>query len=182
MERKNGVYLGIIAALLVAVVGMSIGFAFTSINLKVEGDVTTKASAWDVHFDPSSVVVTEGSAEAETAASAVATAYLTATYKVTLEKVGDFYEFTINAKNYGDFDAQLTHIDITAGENYLTHTVKYNGAAVTTGDVTGTTITPGDSDTYVIRAEYIEPEDEADLPSADVTKTLTVTLTYSQVA
>ena len=181
MERKNGVYLGIIAALLVAVVGMSIGFAFSNIDLKVEGDVTTKALAWDVHFDPNSVVVTEGSVTATTAA-AVATTNLTASYKVTLEEVGDFYEFTIKAKNFGDFNAKLSNIAITAGKPYLTHTVKYNSSAITAGEVNGTTLAPGDSDTYVIRVEYIEPADEADLPVNDPEETFEVTLTYTQVA
>lgn len=180
MERKNGVYLGIIAALLVAVVGMSIGFAFSNIELKVNGDVTTKAAKWDVHFDPSSLVVTSGSATASEAVS-VDTNNTTATYKVTLDTVGDFYEFTIKAKNYGTFNAKLSNIAITAGEEYLTHTVKYNGNLITAGAVDGTTLAPEASDTFIIRAEYVEPSDASQLPETDVTKTLSVTLTYSQV-
>lgn len=182
MERKNGVYLGVIIALVVAIVGMSIGFAFTDIELKIDGDVTTKAQKWDVHFNPESINVTSGSVNATTAANAVATEYLTATYKVTLAKVGDFYEFTIDAKNFGDFNAKLSNISITGGTDYLTHTVKYNGSAISAGTVNGTTLVPGASDTYTVRVEYIEPDDESKLPSSDVTNTYNVTLTYTQVA
>ena len=61
MEKKNGAYLVAIIALAIAVVGMSIGFAFADINLNINGDVTTKAQAWDIHFDSASIQVTPGS-------------------------------------------------------------------------------------------------------------------------
>lgn len=182
MEKKNGVYLGIIVALVAAIAAMSIGFAFTNVNLQIDGDVTTKAQAWDVHFDKDSIQVKSGSVSATSAATAVATSYLTATYEVTLEKVGDFYEFDIDAKNYGDFKAQLTNITITSGNDYLTHTVKYNGSAISAGAVNnGTVLDKNDKDTYTVRVEYVQPDHESKLPTADVTETFSVTLTYAQV-
>lgn len=182
MEKKNGAYLVAIVALAIAVVGMSIGFAFSDINLNINGDVTTKAQSWDVHFDPDNIQVTSGSVTATNAVSVQAD-NLTATYKVTLEKVGDFYEFTIDAKNYGDFDAKLSNIAITEGEPYLAHTVKYNGTTITNGVVdSGTTISHNDKDTYTVRVEYIRPDSEADLPTSAVTTTYSVSLTYTPVA
>lgn len=182
MEKKNGAYLVAVIALAIAVVGMSIGFAFSDINLTVNGDVTTKAQSWDVHFDSASIQETSGSVSATNAAN-VETGNLTATYNVTLEKVGDFYEFTIDAKNYGDFNAKLSNITITEGKPYLAHTVKYNGTPITAGVVNdGTVITPNNADTYTIRVEYIQPENEADLPTTAVNETYSVTLTYTQAA
>lgn len=182
MEKKNGAYLVAIIALAIAVVGMSIGFAFADINLNINGDVTTKAQAWDIHFDSASIQVTPGSVVA-TNAAAVETGNLTATYNVTLEKVGDFYEFTIDAKNYGDFNAKLSNITITEGKPYLAHTIKYNGTPITTGVVdNGTVISPNAADTYTVRVEYIQPDSEADLPTSAVTETYSVTLTYTQAA
>lgn len=69
------------------------------------------------------------------------------------------------------------------GKPYLAHTVKYNGNPITAGAVNdGTVIAPNNADTYTIRVEYIQPENEADLPTTAVNETYSVTLTYTQAA
>ena len=54
---------------------------------------------------------------------------LSMTYKVTLSKPGDFYEFTVDVKNSGTFDASLTGITMTylteAQSKYLTYKVYF---------------------------------------------------------
>ena len=186
MEKKNVGYLVAIFALAIAVVGMSIGFAFTDINLQIKGDkVTTKAASWDVHFDSTSLAATANSNV--TASTPIATSDTThASYAVTLEKPGDKYEFTIKAKNYGTFDAKLSAYALTAspslptGDSYIAHTLKYNGNVITPGDISGTTLAPGASDTYTVTVEYLKPTDAANLPSEDVEYTFTIDLTYTE--
>lgn len=187
MEKKNNGYLIAIIALAVAVVGMSIGFAFTDINLQITGNqVTTKAASWDVHFDKDSVSVSTGSETASTPANAVATQYTTATYAVTLQKPGDYYEFVIDAKNYGTFDAKLSNYTFNASpslptsDSYIVHTLRYNGTVINPGTQNGTTIAPNEKDTYTVRVEYVKPTSASNLPSEDVKYTFTVTLTYTE--
>lgn len=191
MERKNTGYIVAIIALAIAVVGMSIGFAFSDINLKIEGDtVKTKAASWDIHFDPeynseSGYSVTSGSV---TGTPVLGTNNTVATYSVTLTKPGDFYEFTVSAKNFGTFDAKLTNYAFEADpalpttDSYITHTLKYRGTTIAPGTVSnGTTLAPDASDTYTVRIDYAKPTDAADLVAQDITYTFTIVLTYSEV-
>lgn len=186
MEKKNVGYLVAIFALAIAVVGMSIGFAFTDINLQIKGDkVTTSKASWDVHFVDSTVAATANS-NVTPSTAAVTTDDTHATYAVTLAKPGDKYEFTIDAKNFGTFDAKLSAYafdaspSLPASDSYITHTLKYNGTAITPGTISGTTIQPGESDTYTVTVEYVKPQNSSSLPSEDVEYTFTIDLTYTE--
>lgn len=186
MERKNSYYLIAIIALAVAVVSLSVAFAFTDIDLTIDGNVTTKATKWDVHFKeiknvnkPNTVTVTSA------AALASGDAPLTASYTVTLTKPGDFYEFDIDVINAGDFDAKLKTIALTStsGIAYLNHVVTYNSTDYTaaSNNVNGNTLAAGGgTETVHVKIEYVQPASENDLPKTDQTGTYTVTLTYTQ--
>ena len=186
MERKNSYYLIAIIALAAAVVSLSVAFAFTDIDLTIDGNVTTKATKWDVHFD-SIGTINKSTSTVQTAAATLGSgaAPLTASYTVTLTKPGDFYEFDIDVINAGDFDAKLKTITMTSTASiaYLNHVVTYNSTDYTaaSNNVNGNTLAAnGGTETIHVKIEYVQPDNASDLPTADVTGTYTVTLTYTQ--
>lgn len=186
MEKKNGVYLVAIIALAIAVVAMSVGFAFTDIQLNVNGNVTTKATSWDVHF--SSVTPGSGSVT-PTSAATISADNKTISYTVTLAEPGDKYEFDATVINDGDFDAELTSITMTSTESipYLNHVVTYDSkdyTAATNNIATADrkTLVAGATETVHVKIEYVQPASELELPTTDQTATYTVTLNYAQKA
>ena len=105
---------------------------------------------------------------------------------VTLTKPGDFYEFTVNVKNTGTFDANLTGITMspltTEQSKYLTYEIDYNGNTYTSTQ-TGLSISLANTSGIVpvkVKVSYVQPEKPADLPSSEVTIPLTASLTYKQ--
>lgn len=187
MEKQKHTQTLIIAVLAVAVLTMSIGFAATAYTqaLNINGaDATVKASKWSVHFDDTSYAETTGSV----AASSHTLNTTTLTYAVTLEKPGDFYEATVNVVNDGTFDANLKSIVMNAPSaaqsNYVNYSIIYNGTTYTATNnaITGVTL-PKSTGTHPVkvRIEYVQPADDANLPTTDQTITLTATLNYEQV-
>ena len=182
MEKKNTFYVAVIAILLVAVVAMSIGFAFSDVNLT--GGVTAKATKWDVHFKEVKNIANNG-ATVTTAPSVPANGSTSISYTVTLNKPGDYYEFDADVIDAGDFNAILKTIAMTstASIDYLDHVVTYNSTNYTaaTNAITGNSaLAPEGTETIHVKVSYVEPADESSLPTTDQTQTLTVTLTYGQ--
>ena len=64
MERRKDGQIIAIAALAIAIVFMSVGFAVFAQNLNINGTATVEKAVWDVHFD--NVKVKEGSVTANT--------------------------------------------------------------------------------------------------------------------
>ena len=107
-ENKRTKYY-IIVLLLVLVMG--IGYAAIQSTLNINGTAMIKISGWNVHFE--NLHVTDGSVAINTTAGDVAAAIedtnkTSIDYVVTLEKPGDFYEFTVEAVNGGTMDAKIS--------------------------------------------------------------------------
>lgn len=182
MEKQKNTQMFVIAILAVAVLTMSVGFAVFTQTLDINGNVTVASSKWSIAFDTSSYVESDGSV----AVSNKTLDGTSMTYNVTLTKPGDFYEFTVNVKNTGTFDANLTGISMSAltteQAKYLTYEITYNGTKYT-ANATGLSVAlakTGGVATVKVRVQYIQPEASADLPSTQVTVPLTASLTYSQ--
>lgn len=184
MEKKIS-YSGLVVVVLaVAVLVMSVGFAVFSTNLSINGTAQVSSSSWQVEFDESSYEETVGSVS-PTSDPTINTTSMT--YQVTLAKPTDFYEFTIDVKNLGTFNAQLKSItmtDISEHANYLKYTVTYNGTQYT--QTTSNLSIPLEAGTGVeevkVRVEYVQPSDASQLPSEAKTVTLSASLDYEQVA
>lgn len=184
MEKQKNTQMFVIAILAVAVLTMSVGFAVFTQTLDINGNVTVASSKWSIAFDTSSYVESDGSV----AVSNKTLDGTSMTYNVTLTKPGDFYEFTVNVKNTGTFDANLTGISMSAltteQAKYLTYEITYNGTKYT-ANATGLSVALAKTEgvaTVKVRVQYIQPEASADLPSTQVTVPLTASLTYNQAA
>ena len=185
MVKQRNSQLLIIGILSVTIMLMTIGFAAYASTLTINGNVTVNPSKWSVHYVTTSYAETTGSV----AASAHNLTNTAATYTVTLDKPGDFYEFTANIINDGTFDADLTALTMssltTAQQKYLTYTVTYNNTDYTASNasISGVTLphTSGSNTHPVkVRVTYVQPENSSDLPTEAVTITLTASLDYEQ--
>ena len=182
MEKQKNTQMFVIAILAVAVLTMSVGFAAFTQILNINGNVTVASSKWSIAFDTTSYTESDGSV----AVSNKTLDGTSMTYNVTLTKPGDFYEFTVNVKNTGTFDANLTGITMspltTEQSKYLTYEIDYNGNTYTSTQ-TGLSISLANTSGVVpvkVKVSYVQPENPADLPSSEVTIPLTASLTYKQ--
>lgn len=183
MERRKDSQIVVIAALSIAILFMSVGFALFTRNLNVNGTTKVDAATWDIHFDSNTYMAQPGS---NAITYTLDSANTTLQFETELTKPGEFATFAINAKNYGTFDADLQSITLSTltaeQQQYLEYTVQYNGV---TYDATTTGLTVplnvGQSKTLVVTVRYLEPTDSSNLPQEDVNVSLTATLGYQQV-
>lgn len=185
MEKKKNTQLIIIAILAVAILFMSVGFAAYASTLTINGTAKVQSNKWSVHFVDTTY--------AETTGSKVGTKTITGTnltYSVTLEKPGDFYEFSIDVINDGTFDAVLNGITMStlteAQQKYLTYTLTYDGTPYTASQSSLSSSLPhasgSNTKTVKVRVAYVQPENSADLPATSADVTLTASLDYAQAA
>ena len=145
---------------------ISIGYAYLSASLSINGNTTIAANTWDIHFD--NLNITNGSVAASTPA-AIQTNTTNIVYSVELASPGDFYEFEVDVVNDGTIGGKLSLANIqgitSAAEPYLETSIKYtNGDPVQVDDL----LNPSSSKRIVVRVGYKEdlnmlPEDDIEL-------------------
>lgn len=187
MEKQIKIQTTLIVILVVFVLTMSVGFASTAYIqlLNFNGTTSVTASSWNIAFDTASYAETSGSV----AAASHELTGTTMVYSVMLAKPGDFYEFTVNVKNTGTFNANLKAITMSgltsAQEEYVSYQITYdNGTTYTSSNpnITGVVLAKNTGTASVkVRVEYFEPEDSGSLPASDQVITLAASLTYQQV-
>ena len=101
-----------IAALLLAVVGLTVAYASYTETLKVSGTVTAKGSteSWDVHFTEPSSPTLGGIATVGTAPNTSAT--VISGFNINFFAPGDSVEYNFNVVNAGMLDAKLTAVSL----------------------------------------------------------------------
>lgn len=157
-----------------------IGYAMLSQDLNVNGTSKINNSTWDIHFD--NIKVSGGSVQIneddnDSAATINSSDNTIINYSVTLNQPGDFYEFTVDAKNFGTIDGVVeklkttininngTPIDVTENPSslpkYLLYSVTYaNGDKI----LANQELKSEEKTTYKVRIEYNTNLDPSDLP------------------
>lgn len=180
MANKKKKEIGLLVILVMAVLVMTVGFALYATTLNINGSVTVKGSPWNVHYEAGAISRTTGSIVPTQ--EVINTNDTNFAFTVTLEKPGDFYEVTIKAYNEGTIPAILKSItmsSITAHQNYLSYTVTYDSTPYTaTASNLSDTLAAGAKKDVKIRVEYLTPTNQSDLPTEDVTVTVTGALLY----
>ena len=99
---------------------ISIGYAYLSAALSINGNTTIAANTWDIHFE--NLNITNGSVAATTPAT-IQTNTTNIVYSVELASPGDFYEFEVDVVNDGTIPGKLSLANIqgisSAAEPYL---------------------------------------------------------------
>ena len=181
MSKENKVQTLVIVFLVIAIVAMSIGFAAFSSSLEINGTAHVSQASWKVAFDSTSYKETEGSLSTNPTFGETSVSY-----DVTLTKPGDFYEFTINVKNSGTFNAKLTNITMSTlsaeQQKYLKYTITHHDVvySTTANVIDAPDLVSKNVEPIKVRVEYIQPENADDLPNDNVDVTLGATLSYSQ--
>lgn len=110
MEKERGFRIIAVIALMVAVVGLTIGYAAYSSTLKINGTANVDPSSWNVKF----VYKTGNSLTATLTGGAVMSTEATLTdtqvsgFNVTLKAPGDSATYTFAVKNAGSLAAKLS--------------------------------------------------------------------------
>lgn len=191
MENRdnNGKIIAVIA-LVLAVVGLSIGFAALQTRLEINGTAeVTGGKTWDVKFVDSSLKVDKVGSAQSTDPTVSATTIKD--YKVTLAKPGDKVSYYFQVTNAGSFDAKIDSITIgtptcstAAFCSNLKYTFAYttaSGGAAGTAPAAGDTLAVNETKWLVLSVEYLVSADSSTLPSTTVTVSgLSATMNYVQ--
>ena len=186
MRRRKRNHLVLI--LVVLLTSISLGYAFLNQDLVINGTGKVTANNWSIYFD--NIVFNSGNVALSTGDSAatINTTTLTdVTYTITLQKPGDFYEFTVDVVNDGSLDAMISTVSNTLGgveidanhplPNYLNYSVTYDdGVSIAPNHL----LEAGDTETYKVRLEYKTDITANDLPTTNQTLTINFSVEYVQ--
>ena len=168
--------------LLVLAVFISIGFAYLSTNLAINGTSLFKKSSWDVHFD--NIEIDSGSVQLQTGdyAPTISNDGLTVSYKITCNIPGEYYKFNIDVVNDGSLNAKIDSINaptIPQGyEDNILFSLKYlDGTDVKEGNV----LLVGEKTTYVVTTKNRDDISADQLISEAITLPMEVSISYTQI-
>ena len=163
--------------ILVCAFTLTIAYAALNAVLTISGSAQVTSADWDIHL--ANPDVTSGSVSD---VKPVISNPITATFSVTLNMPGDFYEFTIDVVNAGDIDAMIENITKTPTlsseqAKYLKYEITYqNGGAITAKQLV-------EKNSFVrlkVRVEYRSDISSTDLPTTSETLNLGLKLDYIQ--
>ena len=189
MKNSNSKVIAVIA-LVLAVVGLSIGFAALQTQLTINGTAeVTGGSKWDVKFVTGSLNKVETGSATGTDPTVAATSITG--LKATLLKPGDKVTYYFQVTNAGSFDAKIDSITIgtptcstAAFCSNLKYTFAYttaSGGAAGTAPAAGDTLAVNETKWLVLSVEYLASSDASTLPKDTVTVDgLTATINYVQ--
>lgn len=176
MNRKNRRSLLIIILILF----ISVGFAFLSSRIDINGIANIKKIKWNIYFD--NVIINTGNEFQITAPTTTGTNTTEISYAVALEDPGDSYSFDVDIVNNGTIDAMYkimsSSISCTDDCDVLyTFDIRYKD---------GTEIEPRNylpkmsKDTITVTLTYNKDISISDLPSSDKNLEYNLVLTYEQ--
>ena len=176
-RRKNK---NLVLVLLLVIVGGIVGYAALRTTLTINGETTVAKNTWSVKFTTITPVKNDGTITTEP----VVTGNTTFRFGVKLNKPGDEYKVKVKVENQGTIDAMLSVNPTLSGledmSSYLEYSVKYvDGAPVEKGNL----LAAGSEDEILVTLKFkkdISETDLAGLAAADVTKTMTFSMTYVQ--
>ena len=183
----------ILAVAMIALLLISVGYAALETNLRINGTANIAATSWNVYF--TNIQTTEGSVTPTVAPTVSGTNTTQLNYTITLNKPGDFYEFTVDVVNGGTINAKIADNGISntaltqTQDTYVNYTVTYaDGTEISAGDKlakAGTTVNSVAQDvkTVKVRVEYdstITPEQLNAMGENDITLSLTYSMQYVQ--
>ena len=196
MEKERGAKVIAIVALLIAVVGLTVGYAAYSSTLNINGTANVDPASWKVNFGyktGDSLTGTTTGHATETTAPTLADTTISG-FDVTLKAPGDSVTYNFLIKNSGTLNAKLASFTMgtltcapNEGSNIsqedatnlcgeLKYTLTYaDGSTITTG----TTLDVGNSKELVLKLEW--PSTSTLSVSDDVKVTIgTTTFLYQQ--
>ena len=164
------------------VVAMTLGFAAINTTLQLIGTLNISRTTWNIHFENATKT---GGVNATTEVKLKDGDNTTVEYQVNLKNPGEYYEFTVDAKNDGTIDAMVTGISNKVYENsveitkpdYLDFIVSYgDGTAIENNHLLAST----KSETYKVKVMYKDNLTADQLPTSTKSLKFTFSVTYMQ--
>lgn len=149
-ENRKALYTFVALALVLSIVGISVGFAAMSTELRVTGSANVVPASWKIKFTNLSAPTVTGTAQVTKAPTIQSDTHI-GNYEVQLSKPGDTVVYTFDVVNTGTIDAELStytfeqptitgtgsaaEADATIVKNNLVYTLTYaDGTAIQQGD------------------------------------------------
>ena len=174
-NRKRSTLAGVLVLLCLS---LTLGFAYLTTELNINGIANISSSRWDIHFE--NIEIEEGSVEATT--EPTISNDTTITFTATLSNPGDFYKFTTDIVNDGTYDAKIDSITLSPTltseeEEYFEYKIEYTeGGNIQVDDA----LDAGTSENITILFKYKTNADSSVYPEEDTNFTVEVTITYVQ--
>ncbi|MDO4996056.1 MAG: InlB B-repeat-containing protein [Bacilli bacterium] len=158
---------------------ISIGFAYLTSTLEINGITGIGRNTWNIYFD--NVVNLSGANLATTAPTTSGTNTKSISYSVNLNKPGDAYRFNVDIVNGGTLDAMitvLTNTTLTAEQaKYVEYSVTY---ADETPLVTKNKLSKNSSDKLLVSVIYKDNITEDDMLEEDINIDIDLSIKYEQ--
>ena len=176
---KRGIKIYQIVIILQLLLSIAFGYAILNSNLTINGTSEVQNNTWDVHFE--NIQVTNGSITTST--NPIITDNTTiSNLDLPLDKLGDFYEFTVDVVNNGTIDAMIESIVIKpelteVQKKYINYTIEYqNGEQISPNQL----LKANEFIRLKLRIEYKKDISELELPTSDETLNLFFSINYIQ--
>ena len=184
MKKKKEKKIILLLAILLVI---TVGYALLSQTLNINGTTNIKKTTWSIIWD--NVVVNENSVKGDavtTAAQITNTEKTLVEYSISLSEPGEFYEFTVDAKNEGTIDGMVNVVSNKVYESngttektlpeYLTYTVTYSdGKAIAPKQL----LKAASTEKYKVRVEFKDVS-ASQLPSQNETLKFKFEVEYVQ--
>ena len=163
--------------LFILIFGISIGFAYLSTQLNINGGASVRGNTWDIHFEDVQVVESVEGNPTPT----ISSDKKSVDYVANLNEPGDVFSFNVDVVNAGTLDGMIesiTNDGLTTEQQKLVNVeYKYsNGDPFEEHFV----ILNGNRKTINVRVEYKYDIEEEDLPTELTSINLTFSITYQQ--
>ncbi len=182
MEKNRNLKIVAFAALIISVLGLSIGYAAFSETLEIKGSAVVKGQAWDIHFEELAKSSAMTAKEIDAPEIKPSTTLIEG-LKSEFDTPGQVSEYTFDIVNAGTFDAIITDVTISnptctgKGDNATTdaeNVCKNVSVKVTDPDgaaiATGKTLAAGEKlEGCKITVTYDKDTTVEELPKDDVT-------------
>lgn len=173
-RKNNKIYI-----VLLLVLFISIGFAYLSATLNINGLANITGNSWKIYFD--NIQYVRGQEYEITAPTATGKTTTSVSYEVFLPSPGDTYKFNIDVVNEGTLDAMVKVVndtELTSQQKvYASYYVTYNDG-ISADDYQ---LLPKNSrDTLSVIVSYNKDIKEEDMPTEDKSITVKFHLEYEQ--
>ena len=128
MEKKRGITLAIIVALVVAIISLGVAFAAFSTTLNINGTATVQASSWAIYFIPNTTNTAQPSTSTaisstdinksnfagftNTVTASGTVEATTVTWNASFKTPGDKVVYTIHVRNNGSYNAKVSGVNL----------------------------------------------------------------------
>ena len=166
--------------LILLVVCLGIGYSYLNTELNINGTANINSANWSVYWN--NVQVESGSVSAPT--PTIDSDKTTVSYTVTLDKPGDYYEFTVDAVNAGTIDAMIETIDSKLNGVTMEEVPAYLDYGISYADDTpleeNQELLHDSTETYKVHIGYADYIEANELPTTNQSLSLEFTVTYKQ--